>query len=121
ASHISLRGCQGPANMSPCPTETKGAGGLGSIAEQEVDHKIDVLLGGGRARFEQAIGSGPYTGKTVVAQAQALGYRYVTDADGLSTVGSGKPVLGLFNPGNMSLEWSGPAASLGKGNAAAPC
>ena len=52
ASHISLRGCQGPANMAACPTETKGAGGLGSIAEQEVDHKVDVLLGGGRDRFD---------------------------------------------------------------------
>jgi alkaline phosphatase len=121
ASHISLRGCQGPANMGVCPTETKGGGGLGSIAEQEVDHKVDVLLGGGRSRFEQAIGSGPYTGKTVVQQAQALGYRYVTDADGLSAVGSGKPVLGLFNSGNMSLEWTGPAASLGKGNAPEAC
>jgi alkaline phosphatase/streptomycin-6-phosphatase len=53
ASHISLRGCQGPANMAACPTEIKTAGGLGSIAEQEVDHKVDVLLGGGRGRFEQ--------------------------------------------------------------------
>jgi alkaline phosphatase len=121
ASHISLRGCQGPANMTACPLETKGAGGLGSIAEQEVDHKVDVLLGGGRARFTAQIGSGPYAGKSVVEQAQALGYRYVTDADGLSTVGAGKPVLGLFNDSNMSLEWTGPAASLGKGNAPVPC
>ena len=36
-SHISLRGCQGPADMATCPTETKQAGGLGSIAEQTVD------------------------------------------------------------------------------------
>jgi alkaline phosphatase/streptomycin-6-phosphatase len=121
ASHISLRGCQGPADMGACPIETKGAGGLGSIAEQEVDHQVDVLLGGGRNRFTAAVGSGPYAGKTVVEEAQAQGYRYVTDADGLSTVGSGKPVLGLFNTGNMSLEWTGPAASLGKGNAPAPC
>src|ERR1700760_4996423 len=84
ASHISLRGCQGPANMAACPLETKGAGGLGSIAQQEVDHKVDVLLGGGRARFTAKVGSGPYTGKSVVEEAQALGYRYVTDADGLS-------------------------------------
>src|SRR5262249_4982323 len=121
ASHMSLRGCQGPANMAACPTETKGAGGLGSIAEQEVDHKVDVLLGGGRARFEQTIGSGAYAGKTVVQQAQELGYRYVTDPHGLSTVGSGKPVLGLFHSGNMSPEWTGPAASLGKGNAPEAC
>jgi alkaline phosphatase len=49
ASHISLRGCQGPATMAACPTETKAAGGLGSIAEQQVDHEVDVLLGGGRS------------------------------------------------------------------------
>jgi alkaline phosphatase/streptomycin-6-phosphatase len=121
ASHISLRGCQGPANMAACPTETKGAGGLGSIAEQEVDHKVDVLLGGGRNRFTAAIGSGPDAGKTVVESAQAKGYQYVTDADGLATANSSKPVLGLFNTGNMSLEWTGPAASTGKGNAPAPC
>ncbi len=122
ASHISLRGCQGPANMGPCPTEAKAAGGLGSIAEQEVDHKVDVLLGGGRARFEQKITGGPDAGKSVVESAQAKGYQYVTDAAGLSAVPNGsKPVLGLFNAGNMSLEWSGPAASTGKGNAPAPC
>jgi alkaline phosphatase/streptomycin-6-phosphatase len=122
ASHISLRGCQGPTDMGPCPLETKGAGGLGSIAEQEVDHKVDVLLGGGRNRFAQTIGSGPDTGKTVIQSAQAKGYQYVTDAAGLSGIkNANKPVLGLFNPSNMSLEWSGPAASLGKGNAPVAC
>lgn len=122
ASHISLRGCQGPADMAACASETKAAGGLGSIAEQEVDHKVDVLLGGGRNRFAPTITGGPDTGKTVIESAQAKGYRYVTDAAGLSAVpNSGKPVLGLFNAGNMSLEWTGPAASLGKGNAPAPC
>jgi len=122
ASHISLRGCQGPADMAACPLETKTAGGLGSIAEQEVDHKVDVLLGGGRNRFTPTISGGPDNGKTVIESAQAKGYRYVTDAAGLSAVSnSNKPVLGLFNPSNMSLEWTGPAASLGKGNAPAPC
>ena len=122
ASHMSLRGCQGPANMAACPTETKAAGGLGSIAEQEVDHKVDVLLGGGRARFEQTITGGPTGGQTVVQTAQAQGYQYVTDATGLAAVtDKSKPVLGLFTAGNMSLEWSGPSASLGKGNAPVAC
>lgn len=120
ASHISQRGCQGPANMANCGSETKAAGGLGSIAEQEVDHRIDVLLGGGRARFEQTITGGPDTGKTVVQSAQAKGIKYVTDAAGLAGVRSG-PVLGAFNASNMSLEWSGPASSLGKGNTPVPC
>ena len=122
ASHISLRGCQGPANMATCPTETKAAGGLGSIAEQEVDHKVDVLLGGGRSRFEQTITGGPDSGKTVVQSALGKGYLNVTDAAGLNgTTDRNKPVLGLFTSGNMSLEWSGPASSLGKGNTPARC
>jgi alkaline phosphatase/streptomycin-6-phosphatase len=121
-AHISLRGCQGPANMANCATETKTAGGLGSIAEQSVDHKVDVLLGGGRNRFTQPITGGPDTGKTVVQSAQDKGYQYVTDATSLNgVVDKTKPVLGLFTGGNMSLEWSGPAASLGKGNAPAAC
>jgi alkaline phosphatase/streptomycin-6-phosphatase len=121
-SHISLRGCQGPANMAACPLETKAAGGLGSIAEQTVDHQVDVVLGGGRARFEQTITGGPDNGKTVVQSAQGKGYQYVTDAAGLAGIkNSNKPVLGLFNSGNMSLEWSGPAAALGKGNTPVAC
>ena len=123
ASHVSQRGCQGPKDTKTlCPLETKAAGGLGSIAEQEVDHKVDVLLGGGRARFEQTIEGGSFNGQNVIQEAQALGYRYVTDADGLSTVPNNKkPVLGLFNASNMSLEWTGPAASTGKGNAPEAC
>lgn len=122
ASHISLRGCQGPANMGSCASETKAAGGLGSIAEQEVDHRVDVLLGGGRGRFTASVAGGPFDGRTVIEEAQSKGYQYVTDAAGLSAVrNAGKPVLGLFNNGNMSLEWSGPAASLGKGNAPVAC
>jgi alkaline phosphatase/streptomycin-6-phosphatase len=122
AAHMSLRGCQGPANMAACPTETKAAGGLGSIAEQEADHKVDVLLGGGRARFEQTITGGPDSGKTVVQSAQGKGYQYVTDAAGLANVKDiRKPVLGLFNSSNMSVEWSGPKSALGKGNAPVSC
>jgi alkaline phosphatase len=122
ASHISLRDCQGPEDMDDCASEKKDAGGLGSIAEQEVDHKVDVLLGGGRNRFEQTITGGKYAGQTVVDSAEAKGFRYVTDADGLDGIGrSRKPVLGLFTPGTMTQEWTGPAATLGKGNAAVAC
>jgi alkaline phosphatase len=123
ASHISLRGCQGPADTATsCPKETKAAGGLGSIAEQEVDHGIDVLLGGGRARFEQPVTGGPDAGKTVAKAARDKGFQYVTDAAGLAGVkDSRKPVLGLFTSGTMSVEWSGPKSALGKGNTPAPC
>ena len=114
ASHMSLRGCQGPADMGACATETKAAGGLGSIAEQEVDHKVDVLLGGGLNRFNKPIAGGPDNGKTVIDSAQRQGYQYVTDAAGLAAVrNSNKPVLGLFNNSNMTTEWTGPIATLG--------
>lgn len=118
SAHISLRGCQGPANMAPCASERRSAGGLGSIAEQQVEHRMDVLLGGGRARFEQTIPAGePDAGKTLAQVAQDDGFRYVTDAAGLGAVGdAGQPVLGLFHAGNMTQEWAGPAGSLGQGN-----
>jgi alkaline phosphatase/streptomycin-6-phosphatase len=122
ASHISLRGCQGPANMASCPTETKAAGGLGSIAEQMVDHKLDVLLGGGRSRFTATIPDGPTAGKTPLQIAQDRGDRYVSTASELDAItDANKPVIGLFTTGNMTQEWTGPNAALGKGNAPTTC
>lgn len=121
SASISQRGCQGPANMSACSAEKKENGGLGSIAEQSIDNKIDVILGGGRNRYSQTITGGADVGKTVVQAAQDKGYQYVTDAASLGTVNANKPVLGLFTGGNMSLEWAGPAATLGKGNAPIAC
>jgi alkaline phosphatase/streptomycin-6-phosphatase len=121
-ANISQRGCQGPADMTPCASEKKDNGGLGAVSEQSIDNKFDVILGGGRNRYTQTITGGADAGKTVVQAAQDKGYQYVTDAAGLSAISNkNKPVLGLFNTGNMSLEWSGPAASLGKGNTPAAC
>jgi alkaline phosphatase len=123
ASHMSLRGCQGPADMASCASERKSAGGLGSIAEQEIDHRMDVFLGGGRNRFSQTIPGGePDAGQTLVQVAQARGDQYVTDATGLAGItDKSKPVLGLFTGGNMTTEWTGPAASTGAGTAPAAC
>ena len=120
-SHVSLRGCQGPSDMATCPTETKAAGGLGSIAEQTVDHNVDVLMGGGKQRFDQPITGGPSTGKTVVEQAQAQGYTVATDQAGLDAAAAGKKFLGLFHPSNMDLEWTGPLAKPYPGPAATAC
>jgi alkaline phosphatase len=122
-SHVSLRGCQGPQDtVNLCPLETKGVGGLGSIAEQTVDHKVDVVLGGGRARFQQTIASGPDTGKSVEQSAARQGYTEVNDAAGLDAVGrSDRPVLGLFTQGNMTTEYNGPQATRGDGTPAQKC
>ena len=62
-AHINDRGCQGPANMANCAPYKKENGGPGSIAEQSVDHHVNVLLGGGLARFQQVITGGPHVGK----------------------------------------------------------
>ncbi len=101
ASHLNLRECQGPANMARCGYARKSAGGKGSVAEQLVDHRIDVLLGGGRSRFAQATDAGP----SVLDRARDVhGYRSVEDRAGLEAITSlaQGPVLGLFAAGNMT-------------------
>lgn len=121
ASHVNDRGCQGPADMEHCPLYQKSAGGPGSIAEQLIDHRIDVILGGGRARFEQAIDAGMYAGKNVLQAAAAQGYTLVHDAAGMAGTTPGQRVLGLFAPGNMSLEWSGEPAKPYPGSGPQTC
>ena len=124
-SHVSQRGCQGPKDMTLCPTETKAAGALGSIAEQTVDHKVDVVLGGGQGRFNAAggpIAGGPDNGKTVEQSAARQGYTEVNTAADLDAITpKGLPVLGLFTAGNMTTEWTGPVATRGDGVAPHKC
>lgn len=113
ASHVTDRSCQGPADMAKCPTDTIAKGGPGSIAEQSVSHKVDVLIGGGKQRFDQKVTDGAYKGQTVTEQAQKLGYQVVTDSAGLKSAKAGKPVLGLLSSGNVPTEWTGKAAAVG--------
>ncbi|MEU6284247.1 alkaline phosphatase [Streptomyces sp. NPDC047028] len=113
ASHVTDRSCQGPADMAKCPSDTLASGGPGSIAEQSVNHKVDVLFGGGKQRFDQRITDGRYKGRTVTEQARALGYQVVTDDAGMKAAEPGKPVLGLFAPGNVPVEWTGKPAATG--------
>ncbi|WP_148213081.1 alkaline phosphatase [Methylocella silvestris] len=124
-SHISLRGCQAPKDMAACATETKSAGGLGSIAEQTVDHRVDVVFGGGKGRFDATgglIAGGTDNGKTVEESAARLGYKEITTAQQLAALlPSNLPVLGLFAQGNMTTEWAGPVAAIGEGVAPHKC
>jgi alkaline phosphatase len=120
-SHINDRMCQGPENMASCSAYTKDLGGPGSIAEQTVDHHVDVLLGGGRQRFDQTITGGPHAGHTVVHSAKLQGYHVVTDKFGLAAAGADRRLLGLFNAGNMSLEWTGARAAPFPGSGPQTC
>jgi alkaline phosphatase len=121
ASHVNNRGCMGPADMAPCNLFKKEFDGPGSIAEQEVDHHVDVLLGGGKLRFQQTITGGPHAGKTVIESAQAQGYDIVNDAAELAAAKPGHRLLGLFNDGNMTNEWTGARAELFPGSGPQTC
>lgn len=110
-SHVTDRSCYGPdVTTTTCPTNAIEKGGAGSISEQEVAFKADVLFGGGRKYFDQTIKGGKDTGKTVWASAQAAGYKTLENADELALLGTKtkQPILGAFAPGNMDLEWTGP-------------
>jgi alkaline phosphatase len=107
-SHVISRDCKGPANMATCAVNDKVNGGAGSIAEQLVQTRADVTLGGGKQYFDQTVKAGNYTGLTVLQQAQVNGYDIVTDAAGLAAANGRKPLLGSFAPSNMDLEWVGP-------------
>jgi len=102
ASHINSRTCQGPDDMASCPTALRSAGGRGSIAEQLVDARVDVLLGGGSGRYTQTLEDG--SGSVLAHATTTQGYRPVTTAaelDAVTDLQDG-PVLGLFTPSNMT-------------------
>ena len=106
SSHISQRACQGPADArTTCPTEAKTAGGLGSIAEQQVDQGFDLYLGGGRGRYAQTLAAGGTD--TVIDYAEDEGYDVVGTKAELAAVDSlDTPVIGLFNNANMTTEYA---------------
>lgn len=115
-AHVAHRSCMGPRDMRLCEQDRVNAGGPGSIAEQLVDHRFDVLFGGGRARFEQVTDGG----ETVTARATRAGYTLVTRAGELASLPPGRPVLGLFAAGNFETEWTGLEALPYPSNVKAP-
>jgi alkaline phosphatase len=119
-SHVVSRDCKGPDAMAACAVDDKLNGGAGSIAEQLVQTRPDVLLGGGKVFFDQKVKAGRYQGRSVTEQARATGYQVVTDAAGLNAASRRGPILGAFAPNNMDLEWTGPAPTR-TGTAPATC
>ena len=115
-AHVAMRKCYGPVETSAiCPADALEQGGLGSIAEQALDTRPDLLLGGGAATFDQIATAGRWKGKTLLAQAQDRGFVVVRDAaslDAVTVADQKTPLLGLFAPGNMPVRWKGPRASL---------
>ncbi|MBD2814638.1 alkaline phosphatase [Xenorhabdus sp. Flor] len=113
-AHITNRKCYGPRETSAkCPTDALENGGKGSITEQLLVVRSDITLGGGAKSFEQQSLSGVNKGKTLKRQALEQGYQWVTDIKslhGIQEANQKKPLLGLFNNGNMAVIWEGPKA-----------
>lgn len=116
AAHVSSRACHGPQDMAACASDRRSAGGAGSIAEQLIAHDVDVLLGGGAARFDQPTDAGP----TVTALAAQRGYRVLRSRQELAAASGPGKLLGLFAAGNMSTELTGDRAVPYPSNSAAP-
>ncbi|MGF0118116.1 alkaline phosphatase [Promicromonospora sp. Marseille-Q5078] len=113
-SHVTARGCYSPTRMTDCPENALENGGAGSITEQALATRPDVVLGGGAQYFQDKATAGGYRGKTLLRQAKDRGFNVVTNATKLAKVTSADqdaPLLGLFAPGNLPTEWAGPAAT----------
>ena len=71
-------------------------------------------MGGGATTFAETATAGRYKGLTLAQQAQVLDYQVITDQTGLDALTRADqttPVLGLFAPGNLPVQWTGPAAT----------
>lgn len=72
---------------------------LGLRDEQAVDLGVDVLLGGGKARFDQDIPAGePNAGRTVLQTATARGYSVVTTGPAYSPRNSARTCWACLAP-----------------------
>lgn len=110
-AHVRLRNCESPEDQDLCDTDAKANGGLGSIAEQAADSKMDVIFGGGLNDFGKTITAGPDAGSTVLDSARRQGFEVVTDAAGLSAYNGTGRLLGLFSGGGLTSEWNGEVAA----------
>ncbi|WP_158784470.1 alkaline phosphatase [Pantoea sp. BAV 3049] len=114
-AHVTSRKCYGPEKTSEvCPANALEKGGKGSIAEQLLNARADVTLGGGGKTFSETAKAGEWQGKTLEEQAKLRGYQLISDLNSLNAVteaSQAKPVLGLFAGGNMPVRWKGPKAT----------
>ncbi|GAA5195109.1 alkaline phosphatase [Microbacterium jejuense] len=122
-AHVDARSCYGP-DSTTCGDDALVAGGLGSISEQLLNTRADVVLGGGLASFRQTAKAGPWEGQTLLDQAADRGYQVVTDAAGLGTVSAAnqsQPLLGLFTDGNFPTRFASTTATVGGANTPVSC
>ncbi|MBV4365192.1 alkaline phosphatase [Erwinia phyllosphaerae] len=114
-AHVTSRKCYGPEKTSEtCAGNALEKGGKGSIAEQLLNARVDVTLGGGGKTFAETAKAGEWQGKPLNEQAKIRGYQLVSNLEGMNALteaSQDKPVLGLFADGNMPVRWKGPKAT----------
>lgn len=114
-AHVSGRKCYGPEKTAKsCPSDALENGGAGSITEQLLTTRPDLVLGGGAKTFDEMAKTGEWKGKTLREQAKDRGFTLVgtsTELDAVTVANQDKPLIGLFAPGNMPVRWNGPKAS----------
>ena len=116
-SHISARKCYGPTETTAsCPEAALENGGRGSISEQLLDTRPDVVIAGGSKTFSQTATAGQWKGKTLEQQAKERGFNYVTDKAALTKVKAAdqkQPLLALMAPGNFPVRFAPQVAVAG--------
>lgn len=116
-AHVTTRRCYGPdETTTKCPSDALENGGAGSITEQMLNVRADIVMGGGAASFDQQAKAGKWKGKTLAAQAKARGFaivRTVAEMEAVTSADQKRPMLGLFAPGNIPVQWKGPLAAHG--------
>ena len=114
-AHVTDRECYGPVATSKiCPENALQNGGAGSIAEQLLNARPDLALGGGARTFAEQAMAGRWQGQPQRAQAEARGFQIVTAAAALAAVRAANQqaqLLGLFADGDLPVRWAGPRAS----------
>lgn len=114
-AHVAYRSCYTPTKtLQTCPENALENGGAGSITEQLLNTRADLVLGGGAASFAATATAGKWKGRTLAQQAQARGYRIVRTAaelDAVSEANDRQPLIGIFSEGHMPVRWTGPKAS----------
>lgn len=114
-AHVAFRSCYAPAvTLKTCPQNALENGGAGSITEQLLDTRADLVLGGGARSFAETATAGKWKGQTLEQQARTRGYRIVrnaADLDAVTRADDKQPLIGLFAEGNMPVRWTGPKAS----------
>lgn len=114
-AHVSGRKCYGPEKTAKrCLSDALENSGAGSITEQLLARRPDLVLGGGARTFDETAKAGEWKGKTLREQAKERGFTLVgtgAELDSVAEASQDKPLIGLFAPGNMPVRWNGPKAS----------